>query len=571
MTTRCCSLGRSCRAIAAAAPEFDPGIADLVAGRALGPAFVNRLRDRAGRPGSPDGGRDRRCPPAGQRVDLQRPDAPARAAPADRPGSHGCSMGSAAAPAAAQARRTPRGAAGIRSRFHRGREPRLCSSRCRDDHSRRRRLQALQVRTEGWAAGLQLAGISLQRVPDADPFIDHFTGSDRLIADYLAEEVLDDLEPDVRRFLLQHVGAWNGSTPICATPSRGRRTVQRCWICWHAARCSSCSRMPRASGFATTTCSPICCATGSAFRPGEEPRLRRRAAQWLLDHGHFADAVEQFLAAGEPLRVAELIIDARAGVVRARGSRDARPLARGRPQHRSDVAARRSRSICSLPRWRRSRPARQSRRTGDCGVEPTCPTETRPRRQPSTRASGWTICRRPRSSRLRRPPCGLLKATDDIVIDFVGVGGRDSVEFLAGCMVAVALLFDGDLDRSAAQFEAVGDLPGAQYRVWKIYALGGLRSGARTGRARERGALERDGRAGSRRSQRHRPPSQSGVRAFRAGEGRARPTRSEHGRSSPGRVGDAGADDRACRERGHSAAFSRSSAPRSARWPGCSP
>jgi LuxR family maltose regulon positive regulatory protein len=60
------------------------------------------------------------------------------------------------------------------------------------------------------------------------------------------------------------------------------------------------------------------------------------------------------------------------------------------------------------------------------------------------------------------------------VIDFLGVGGRESVVFLAGCMIAVALLFDGDLPRSAARFEAVRDLPGAQYRVWKIYALGGL-------------------------------------------------------------------------------------------------
>ncbi|HAQ59825.1 MAG TPA: hypothetical protein DCR63_05295 [Microbacterium sp.] len=69
---------------------------------------------------------------------------------------------------------------------------------------------------------------------------------------------------------------------------------------------------------------------------------------------------------------------------------------------------------------------------------------------------------------------GLVRTADDIVIDFLGVGGRDSVEFLAECMTAVALLFDGDLDRSAAKFSAVRNLPGAQHRVWKIYVLGGL-------------------------------------------------------------------------------------------------
>ena len=60
---------------------------------------------------------------------------------------------------------------------------------------------ALVARTDGWAAGLQLAAISLQGVTEIDAFIDVFTGSNKVVADYLAEEVVDDLEPDVRRFL----------------------------------------------------------------------------------------------------------------------------------------------------------------------------------------------------------------------------------------------------------------------------------------------------------------------------------------------------------------------------------
>src|SRR4051794_27464202 len=50
---------------------------------------------------------------------------------------------------------------------------------------------ALETRTEGWIAGLQLAAISIQGHEDAGSFIRSFTGSTRFIIDYLAEEVLE--------------------------------------------------------------------------------------------------------------------------------------------------------------------------------------------------------------------------------------------------------------------------------------------------------------------------------------------------------------------------------------------
>jgi LuxR family maltose regulon positive regulatory protein len=65
-------------------------------------------------------------------------------------------------------------------------------------------VEALVNRTEGWAAGLQLAGMMLRLHGDSDRFIAEFSGSDRLIADYLSEEVLEAL-PEPRRQLLLHV------------------------------------------------------------------------------------------------------------------------------------------------------------------------------------------------------------------------------------------------------------------------------------------------------------------------------------------------------------------------------
>jgi LuxR family maltose regulon positive regulatory protein len=57
-------------------------------------------------------------------------------------------------------------------------------------------------RTEGWAAGLQLAGLALRDRPDPAAFVAAFAGSQRLVADYLLAEVLDRQPPSTRRFLL---------------------------------------------------------------------------------------------------------------------------------------------------------------------------------------------------------------------------------------------------------------------------------------------------------------------------------------------------------------------------------
>jgi LuxR family maltose regulon positive regulatory protein len=62
---------------------------------------------------------------------------------------------------------------------------------------------ALQARTEGWIAGLQLAAISMKGLADTAGFIKSFTGSHRFIVDYLVEQVLERQPPGVQAFLLQ--------------------------------------------------------------------------------------------------------------------------------------------------------------------------------------------------------------------------------------------------------------------------------------------------------------------------------------------------------------------------------
>jgi len=65
---------------------------------------------------------------------------------------------------------------------------------------------ALAAQTEGWAAGLQLAGLALRERPDADAFIEEFSGTHRFVLDYLVDEVLALQPDDVQVFLLETSG-----------------------------------------------------------------------------------------------------------------------------------------------------------------------------------------------------------------------------------------------------------------------------------------------------------------------------------------------------------------------------
>jgi len=64
-------------------------------------------------------------------------------------------------------------------------------------------VNVLVQRTEGWAAGLQLAAMTLRGHDDSDRFITQFSGNDRLVADYLSEQVLEAQSPERRAFLLR--------------------------------------------------------------------------------------------------------------------------------------------------------------------------------------------------------------------------------------------------------------------------------------------------------------------------------------------------------------------------------
>lgn len=87
-------------------------------------------------------------------------------------------------------------------------------------------IAALEARTEGWIAGLQLAALSLRDRTDASEFISAFTGSNRFVIDYLIEEVLDHATTGVREFLCQTAILDRLSGPLCDAVTQGTQSKE---------------------------------------------------------------------------------------------------------------------------------------------------------------------------------------------------------------------------------------------------------------------------------------------------------------------------------------------------------
>ena len=80
-------------------------------------------------------------------------------------------------------------------------------------------MTALEARTEGWIASLQLAALSMKGRSDASAFIRAFTGSHAYVAEYLVEEVLQRQPADVREFLLRTSILERMNGPLCEAVS----------------------------------------------------------------------------------------------------------------------------------------------------------------------------------------------------------------------------------------------------------------------------------------------------------------------------------------------------------------
>ena len=158
-------------------------------------------------------------------------------------------------------------------------------------------LARLHERTEGWAAGLRLAALSLSGHPDPGRFAAEFSGSERTVAGYLLAEVLERQSEQVRRLLLRTSVLERMSGPLADAltgDSGGERVLQdleeanafvvaldagRAWFRYHHLFADLLQLELRRTA------------------PGEITKLHRVAAQWFAEHGFAVEAIRHAQAA----------------------------------------------------------------------------------------------------------------------------------------------------------------------------------------------------------------------------------------------------------------------------------
>jgi LuxR family maltose regulon positive regulatory protein len=170
-------------------------------------------------------------------------------------------------------------------------------------------LGVLYERTEGWAAGLRLAALSLAGHPDPARFAAEFSGSERTVADYLLAEVLERLSEEARRLLLRTsiLEQVNGELADLLTGDEGgERVLQeleeanafvvaldvaRSWFRYHRLFADLLQLELRRTA------------------SGDIAALHHTAAQWYADHEYPMEAISHAQAAQDWMSAARLLAD----------------------------------------------------------------------------------------------------------------------------------------------------------------------------------------------------------------------------------------------------------------------
>jgi LuxR family maltose regulon positive regulatory protein len=173
-------------------------------------------------------------------------------------------------------------------------------------------IAALETRTEGWVAGLQLAAISMQGHSDTTSFIKSFTGSHYFVLDYLVEEVLQQQSESIRTFLLRTSILGRMCGPLCDTvlgsPSAsGQETVSAQETLEYLER-TNLFIVPLDSERRWYRYHHL---FGDLLRqrlgkPKEFAEFHLRASQWHEENGDLGAAFHHAIAAGDFVRAAGL-------------------------------------------------------------------------------------------------------------------------------------------------------------------------------------------------------------------------------------------------------------------------
>jgi ATP/maltotriose-dependent transcriptional regulator MalT len=168
-------------------------------------------------------------------------------------------------------------------------------------------VERLVERTEGWAAGLSLAGLSMSGRDDTSGFVREFAGTDRHVLDYLGSEVLAGLTPEAQRFLVQSSVLHRLSGPLCDAVMERRGSGRLLEQLEH----SNAFVVPLGGTrewyrlhhlFGEVLQSEL-----RTEHAGLIPVLHRRAGRWFAGEGMTFEAIEHAVQAGDAGLVADLL------------------------------------------------------------------------------------------------------------------------------------------------------------------------------------------------------------------------------------------------------------------------
>jgi LuxR family maltose regulon positive regulatory protein len=186
-------------------------------------------------------------------------------------------------------------------------------------------------RTEGWAAGLRLAALSLSGHPDPERFAEQFSGSERTVAEYLLSEVLERQDEPVRRLLLR-TSVLERVTGELADVLTGEPGGERILQDLERAGAFVVSLDPARSWFRYHRLFAGLLQLELRRTAREDiPTLHVAAATWLAEHGYPAEAVRQAQAAREWELAARLLADHSLDLVMNGHAADVQQLLTGFP------------------------------------------------------------------------------------------------------------------------------------------------------------------------------------------------------------------------------------------------
>jgi LuxR family maltose regulon positive regulatory protein len=176
-------------------------------------------------------------------------------------------------------------------------------------------IAALETRTEGWIAGLQLAAISMHGHQDPASFIKSFTGSHHFVLDYLLEEVLQQQSESVQAFLLSTSILNRLCGPLCDavlcdTSGYGQETVSAAETLEYLERANlfivPLDNERRWYRYHHLFGDILRQRLGQRLPPGEMVEYHLRASQWYEKNGDLAESFHHAMAAGDYGRAAGL-------------------------------------------------------------------------------------------------------------------------------------------------------------------------------------------------------------------------------------------------------------------------